>query len=45
LHPFEDKWDGASFDGVPYEGDREEEVRWTADVPQKERALQCSCSS
>jgi len=45
LHPFEDRWDGAAFGGQMYEGDREEEVRWTADVPQKERALQCSCSS
>ncbi|KAJ4307029.1 hypothetical protein N0V88_000404 [Collariella sp. IMI 366227] len=34
-------------DGVKYiyKGDKEEEVRWTSDVPQKERALQCSCSS
>ena len=45
LHPFEDSWAGRSFDNVAYEGDREEEVRWTSDVPRAERALQCSCSS
>ncbi|SPQ27470.1 34469ab8-6f45-4ece-a7e4-2721ee112cbc [Thermothielavioides terrestris] len=45
LHPFEDRWAGREFDGVPYEGDAEEEARWTGDVPPAERALQCSCSS
>lgn len=45
LHPFEDSWAGRDFDGVQYEGDREEEERWTADVPKMEQALQCSCSS
>lgn len=45
LHPFEDSWAGREFDGVLYEGDKEEEERWTSDVPRTERALQCSCSS
>ncbi|KAK4120815.1 UPF0061-domain-containing protein [Parathielavia appendiculata] len=45
LHPFEDSWAGREFDGVTYEGDKEEEVRWVSDVPRSERALQCSCSS
>ena len=45
LHPFEDAWDGNEFDGVRYQGDREEELRWTSNVPRTERALQCSCSS
>jgi uncharacterized protein YdiU (UPF0061 family) len=45
LHPFEDSWAARTFDGVPYQGDKEEEVRWTSDVPRSERALQCSCSS
>ena len=45
LHPFEDSWAGKEFDGVKYEGDKEEEERWTGDVPKTERALQCSCSS
>ncbi len=45
LHPFEDEWDGRSFDGVPYSGDRDEELRWTGDVAPSERGLQCSCSS
>ncbi|AEO61774.1 hypothetical protein MYCTH_2312329 [Thermothelomyces thermophilus ATCC 42464] len=45
LHPFEDEWAGRVFDGVVYEGDREEEVRWTGDVPKTGRAMQCSCSS
>jgi uncharacterized protein YdiU (UPF0061 family) len=45
LHPFEDSWAGREFDGVVYEGDREEEERWVSDVPRSERALQCSCSS
>jgi serine/tyrosine/threonine adenylyltransferase len=45
LHPFEDSWAGREFDGVVFEGDKEEEVRWTSDVPRTERALQCSCSS
>lgn len=45
LHPFEDQWDGKEFGGTAYEGDREEEVRWTDDVPRLQRAMQCSCSS
>ncbi|KAJ9149959.1 UPF0061-domain-containing protein [Pleurostoma richardsiae] len=45
LHPFEDQWDGKTFEGKTYEGDREEEVRWTSDVPRTGRAMQCSCSS
>lgn len=45
LHPFEDEWHGREFEGSVYEGDREEEVRWTGDVPKFERAMQCSCSS
>ncbi|GAB1313044.1 Selenoprotein O [Madurella fahalii] len=45
LHPFEDSWAGREFDGVLYEGDKEEEERWTGDVPRTVRALQCSCSS
>lgn len=46
-HPFEDSWSGKDLDndGTKYEGDKEEEERWTGDVPKKERALQCSCSS
>lgn len=45
LHPFEDEWDGKDNEGSTYKGDREEEVRWTGDVPKFERAMQCSCSS
>lgn len=45
LHPFEDEWDGKKFGGSIHRGDREEEVRWTGDVPKFERAMQCSCSS
>lgn len=45
LHPFEDQWDGKQFEGEVYKGDREEEVRWTGDVPRFQRAMQCSCSS
>ncbi|TPX13193.1 uncharacterized protein E0L32_006393 [Thyridium curvatum] len=45
LHPFEDAWDGQTFDGAVYKGDREEELRWTSDVPRTQRAQQCSCSS
>ncbi|KAL2017805.1 hypothetical protein VTK56DRAFT_1668 [Thermocarpiscus australiensis] len=49
LHPFEDSWAGRTFDDegavYVYEGDEEEEVRWTSDVPRTARALQCSCSS
>ncbi len=45
LHPFEDRWDGAEVDGELYKGDRDEEMRWTADPAQSQRALQCSCSS
>ncbi|CAI4212728.1 unnamed protein product [Parascedosporium putredinis] len=45
LNPFEDSWAGKEFEGVLYEGDAEEEARWTGDVPEFVRALQCSCSS
>ncbi|KAH8888377.1 UPF0061-domain-containing protein [Thozetella sp. PMI_491] len=45
LHPFEDSWAGKTFEGVEYEGDKDEEERWTGDVPRLRRALQCSCSS
>lgn len=45
LHPFEDSWHGKEVDGAFYEGDAEEEARWTGDVPKFERAMQCSCSS
>ena len=45
LHPFEDEWDGKTFNGVQYKGDAEEEKRWTGEVPRMERAMQCSCSS
>ncbi|KAH9893662.1 hypothetical protein F4778DRAFT_748129 [Xylariomycetidae sp. FL2044] len=45
LHPFEDSWAGRGFDGKVYEGDKDEETRWTSDVPKRGRAMQCSCSS
>ncbi|KAM5360034.1 hypothetical protein ACJZ2D_014026 [Fusarium nematophilum] len=45
LHPFEDSWDGQTFNGQTYKGDKDEELRWTADPPKTERAMQCSCSS
>lgn len=45
LHPFEESWAGRTLDGVEYKGDREEEIRWTSDVPRTGRAMQCSCSS
>ena len=45
THPFEDSWAGRTFDGVEYKGDAEEEHRWTSDVPEVRRAMQCSCSS
>lgn len=45
LHPFEDSWAGREFDGKAYDGDKEEETRWIADVPKISRAMQCSCSS
>ena len=45
LNPFEDEWHGKTFNGVQYQGDAEEEARWTGDVPRFERAMQCSCSS
>jgi serine/tyrosine/threonine adenylyltransferase len=45
LHPFEEQWDGEKFDRTVYKGDREEELRWTGDVPRFQRAMQCSCSS
>ncbi|KAB5582605.1 hypothetical protein GE09DRAFT_1166942 [Coniochaeta sp. 2T2.1] len=45
THPFEDSWAGRTFEGVEYKGDAEEEHRWTSDVPEVRRAMQCSCSS
>lgn len=45
LHPFEESWAGRTFDGKEYEGDKDEETRWTSDVPKIGRAMQCSCSS
>ncbi|KAI1388381.1 UPF0061-domain-containing protein [Hypoxylon trugodes] len=45
LHPFEENWAGRTFDGKEYEGDKDEETRWTSDVPKIGRAMQCSCSS
>lgn len=45
LHPFEDEWHGKETDGKVYQGNPEEEARWTGDVPKYERAMQCSCSS
>ncbi|KAK7417137.1 hypothetical protein QQX98_004740 [Neonectria punicea] len=45
LHPFEDSWDGQTINGIKYDGDSQEETRWTADPPKTERAMQCSCSS
>jgi uncharacterized protein YdiU (UPF0061 family) len=45
LNPFEDEWDGKTFDGVEYKGDAEEEQRWVGEVPQPGRLMQCSCSS
>ena len=35
LRPFEEEWDG----------DGEEEKRWTGDVPRGNRQMMCSCSS
>ncbi|KAI2617356.1 UPF0061-domain-containing protein [Hypoxylon sp. NC1633] len=45
LHPFEDSWAGRTFEGKEYKGDKDEETRWTSDVPRIGRAMQCSCSS
>jgi uncharacterized protein YdiU (UPF0061 family) len=45
LHPFEDTWAGNTIDGMTYQGDKEEEVRWVGDVPKAGQAMQCSCSS
>ncbi|CAK7264985.1 hypothetical protein SEPCBS119000_001279 [Sporothrix epigloea] len=47
LHPFADKWHDQTFDGdnEPFKGDPLEEIRWTQDVPEGQRAMQCSCSS
>lgn len=45
LHPFEDSWAGRAFEGREYGGDKDEETRWTGDVPRTGRGLQCSCSS
>ncbi|KAG5984122.1 hypothetical protein E4U55_005921 [Claviceps digitariae] len=45
LNPFEDEWDGKTFEGLEYKGDADEEQRWVGDVPRPGRAMQCSCSS
>ncbi|KAG6159648.1 hypothetical protein E4U37_002811 [Claviceps purpurea] len=45
LNPFEEAWDGKTFDGEVYKGDADEEQRWVGDVPRQGRAMQCSCSS
>ena len=51
LHPFADSWHentsvlGDTDTPQPYQGDASEEIRWTQDVPAKQRAMQCSCSS
>ncbi|CCC07433.1 unnamed protein product [Sordaria macrospora k-hell] len=50
THPFEDAWTGKEFEDGPtgrgvYQGDKAEEERWTGDVPQQKKAMQCSCSS
>ncbi|KAI0161259.1 UPF0061-domain-containing protein [Xylariaceae sp. FL1272] len=45
LNPFEDSWAGREFNGQVYEGDADEEKRWTSDVPKVGRLMQCSCSS
>ncbi|KAG5917722.1 hypothetical protein E4U61_002458 [Claviceps capensis] len=45
LNPFEEGWDGKTFDGEVYKGDADEEQRWVGDVPRQGRAMQCSCSS
>lgn len=45
LNPFEDEWDGKTFDHGTYKGDAEEEQRWVGDVPRTGRLMQCSCSS
>ncbi|KAI1139730.1 UPF0061-domain-containing protein [Hypoxylon sp. FL0543] len=45
LHPFEESWAGRTFEGKQYKGDKDEETRWTRDVPRTGRAMQCSCSS
>lgn len=50
THPFEDSWSGRRFEGgggegAEYEGDAEEEKRWTGEPPPFKAAMQCSCSS
>ncbi len=45
LNPFLDEWDGQTFNGTAWKGDKDEEKRWTGDVPRLVRAMQCSCSS
>lgn len=51
LNPFADSWHqttsviGDAGNHQTYSGDAAEEVRWTQDVPAKQRAMQCSCSS
>lgn len=48
TNPFvEGGWSGKTRteDGELYQGDEEEERRWTGDVPRLGRGLQCSCSS
>ncbi|KAL8295488.1 hypothetical protein RB597_008731 [Gaeumannomyces tritici] len=45
AYPFASSWHGRTFDGKVYQGDAEEERRWTENVPRTKRAMQCSCSS
>jgi len=47
THPFEDSWSGRRFEGAQaeYQGDPEEEKRWTGEPPPFKAAMQCSCSS
>ncbi|KAG9258079.1 uncharacterized protein F5Z01DRAFT_679349 [Emericellopsis atlantica] len=45
LNPFQDRWSGEVHNGAEYQGNEEQEQRWTGDVPRFERAMQCSCSS
>lgn len=45
TNPFASSWHGQAFDGKTYQGDPEEERRWTENVPRTKRAMQCSCSS
>jgi uncharacterized protein YdiU (UPF0061 family) len=47
TNPFETRWDGQRLEGEEraWEGDADEEWRWTGDVPRGRRLMQCSCSS